>query len=321
MEMRIKSKLFALLCTCVFIQVHLICIFVFAQENQQYQVTSLQNSRHYRSRLQQRHQNDFESNTVNNNFQQRRSSRYRSPLQRSDLQAQELISNSSFIPLDGEIANTNKYGRSSDLSNDDQFDESKVHLVSKYNQNPVRSRSFFDNFQFFDSSTQPSSSSLQQRSECPSECSCDERTQIANCTSRGLTKVPSNFPKDIKRIYLQQNNISEVNAFAFKGLKRLQRIDLSHNNIMRLDSQAFAGGMSSLNSLLLYSNKLSLLPANVFDELISLQMLLLNTNSIQCIERNLFSKLTNLNLLSLHDNNIETLTDGTFKTLTNIKTL
>lgn len=156
-------------------------------------------------------------------------------------------------------------------------------------------------------------------SGCPSECHCS--AQIADCSNRNLHKVPIGFPQDIKRIRLERNNITELGAYSFQGLKRLQRIDLSNNNLNRIDPLAFAGGLQSLNSLILYSNKINQLPANVFSELSQLQLLLLNANALQCIHRDLFQPLANLNLLSLFDNNIETLTNGTFDGLKNIRTM
>lgn len=156
---------------------------------------------------------------------------------------------------------------------------------------------------------------------CPIECHCNKVAQIADCSNRKLTRVPNGFPKDIKRIRLERNNISEIGPYAFDGLKRLQRIDLSNNNLLKIDPLAFAGGLQSLNSLILYSNKLSQLPVELFSELSQLQLLLLNANSLQCINKELFQSLTNLNLLSLYDNNIETLSNGTFDGLKNIKTM
>jgi len=156
---------------------------------------------------------------------------------------------------------------------------------------------------------------------CPLECHCNRIAQIADCSNKNLTRIPSSFPKDIKRIRLERNNITEIAPYAFQGLRRLQRIDLSNNNLHRIDSLAFFGGLQSLNSLILYSNKLENLPENVFDELAQLQLLLLNANSLQTIPRNLFRALANLNLLSLYDNNIDTLPSGTFEGLKSIKTM
>lgn len=156
---------------------------------------------------------------------------------------------------------------------------------------------------------------------CPYECHCNKVAQIADCSSRNLTQVPANFPKDIKRIRLERNNITEIGRYAFQGLRRLQRIDISNNNIYNIDPLAFSGGLQSLNSLILYSNKLEHLPANVFSELSQLSLLLLNANSLRNIDRELFQSLASLNLLSLYDNNIATLPSGTFDGLKSIKTM
>lgn len=158
-------------------------------------------------------------------------------------------------------------------------------------------------------------------SGCPIECSCNKVAQIADCSNRNLVKIPTGFPKEIKRIRLERNNITELGPYVFQGLKRLQRIDLSNNNLLKIDPLAFSGGLQSLNSLILYSNKLNQLPVNLFSELNQLQLLLLNANQLQCINKELFQSLSNLNLLSLYDNNIETLANGTFDGLKNIKTM
>lgn len=156
---------------------------------------------------------------------------------------------------------------------------------------------------------------------CPSECTCNKDAQIADCANKNLAQVPKNFPRYVKRIKLERNKITELEAYAFKGLSKLQRIDLSNNAVERIDPLAFSGGLSALNSLILYSNKISNIPKDLFKELSQLQLLLLNANSIECVHKDLFQSLSNLNLLSLYNNDIKTLANGTFVGLKNIKTM
>lgn len=156
---------------------------------------------------------------------------------------------------------------------------------------------------------------------CPAECNCNTISHIADCSDRNLTRVPARFPKDIRRIRLERNNITEIGPYAFQNLKRLQRIDLSNNNLHKIDPMAFSGGLQALTTLILFNNKLEHLPANVFGELNNLQILLLNANSLQIIHKDLFQSLTDLQLLSLYDNNIFSLTSGTFQALKNVKTM
>lgn len=221
-----------------------------------------------------------------------------------------------------------------------QFQPTPAPLLSRYNRQPHPSSSS-NASHYADSAQNYQDTRHQQRLQtsflnardsssdefaedpygCPVECQCNKIAQIADCSNRNLSRVPVSFPKDIKRIRLERNNITDIGPYAFQGLKRLQRIDLSNNNLYKIDALAFSGGLQALNSLILYSNKLEHLPVNVFNELSQLQLLLLNANSLQTIHKDLFHALANLNLLSLYDNNIATLSSGTFDGLRNIKTM
>ncbi|KAJ8393903.1 hypothetical protein AAFF_G00056320 [Aldrovandia affinis] len=96
--------------------------------------------------------------------------------------------------------------------------------------------------------------------------------------------------------------------------------DLSKNQISDIAADAFSG-LRSLTSLVLYGNKIAEIPKGLFDGLVSLQLLLLNANKINCLRVNTFQDLQNLNLLSLYDNKLQTISKGLFAPLRSIKTL
>uniref|UniRef100_A0A8C7ZDZ3 Slit homolog 3 (Drosophila) n=1 Tax=Oryzias sinensis TaxID=183150 RepID=A0A8C7ZDZ3_9TELE len=96
--------------------------------------------------------------------------------------------------------------------------------------------------------------------------------------------------------------------------------DLSKNQISDIAADAF-NGLRSLTSLVLYGNKITELPKGLFDGLVSLQLLLLNANKINCLRVNTFQDLQNLSLLSLYDNKLQTISKGLFTPLRSIKTL
>ncbi|CAG5989155.1 unnamed protein product [Menidia menidia] len=129
---------------------------------------------------------------------------------------------------------------------------------------------------------------------CPPSCSCNNN--IVDCRRKGLTEIPANLPEGIMEIDLSKNQISDIAADAFSGLR-------------------------SLTSLVLYGNTITELPKGLFDGLVSLQLLLLNANKINCLRVNTFQDLQNLNLLSLYDNKLQTISKGLFAPLRSIKTL
>uniref|UniRef100_A0A8C8ES54 Slit homolog 3 (Drosophila) n=1 Tax=Oncorhynchus tshawytscha TaxID=74940 RepID=A0A8C8ES54_ONCTS len=135
---------------------------------------------------------------------------------------------------------------------------------------------------------------IPQASVCPISCTCNNN--IVDCRHKGLTEIPANLPEGIVEIDLSKNQIADIAADAFTGLR-------------------------SLTSLVLYGNKIAEIPKGLFDGLVSLQLLLLNANKINCLRVNTFQDLQNLSLLSLYDNKLQTISKGLFAPLRTIKTL
>uniref|UniRef100_A0A671XXY3 Slit homolog 3 (Drosophila) n=1 Tax=Sparus aurata TaxID=8175 RepID=A0A671XXY3_SPAAU len=146
---------------------------------------------------------------------------------------------------------------------------------------------------------------------CPPSCTCNNN--IVDCRRKGLTEIPANLPEGIVEITALISPLTPPLSLSPPS-------DLSKNQISDIAADAFSG-LRSLTSLVLYGNKITELPKGLFDGLVSLQLLLLNANKINCLRVNTFQDLQNLNLLSLYDNKLQTISKGLFAPLRSIKTL
>ncbi|XP_046349958.2 toll-like receptor 4 [Haliotis rufescens] len=110
---------------------------------------------------------------------------------------------------------------------------------------------------------------------------CLVKNQVANCSARGLTSVPSTLPENITTLLMADNKLVDIAGFAFKKYAHLKHLDLSNNQIKRLNNNSFYG-LTSLQSLQLERNHLNLsrnaYPALCFSGLVSLQRLLIGNN-------------------------------------------
>ena len=77
-----------------------------------------------------------------------------------------------------------------------------------------------------------------------------------------------------------ENNITEIKAFAFKGLRDMLEISVQNNPIKILSSFAFAG-IRNVSSLMLGHNQLSVIEESAFAATEMIQMLILNNNPIK----------------------------------------
>ncbi|XP_075440725.1 reticulon-4 receptor-like 2 [Ascaphus truei] len=177
----------------------------------------------------------------------------------------------------------------------------------------------------------PGSPSL---SPCPSLCTCYPSPPTASCQSHNLSRVPSPLPALARRVFLQNNHISELGPGlfspltsvlwlfsnrisllrpgAFQGLEQLEELDLGNNpSLPPLQPDTFHG-LSSLRSLHLYRCHIHRLPAGLFRGLTSLRYLYLQHNHLTRLPEGLFGDLSNLTQLFLHGNLLQALPAGSF---------
>uniref|UniRef100_A0A914Z2S6 Uncharacterized protein n=1 Tax=Panagrolaimus superbus TaxID=310955 RepID=A0A914Z2S6_9BILA len=129
----------------------------------------------------------------------------------------------------------------------------------------------------------------QQGSYCPIGCICEGT--IVRCSRSGINIFPNPLPLETTELYLNGNNISEIDKTSLNRLTNLVRLDLSNNEFTVIENE-------------------------IFQQLNKLDVLILNFNKIQCLEEYAFSGLNNIRILSLHGNNLSQISHKTFSNLT-----
>ncbi|XP_018421777.1 PREDICTED: reticulon-4 receptor-like 2 [Nanorana parkeri] len=180
-------------------------------------------------------------------------------------------------------------------------------------------------------------------SPCPSLCTCYPSPPTASCQSHNLSRVPSPLPNQARRVFLQNNQISELGPGlfspftsvlwlfsnrisvlrpgTFQGLEHLEELDLGKNPYLPpLQPDTFSG-LNYLLSLHLYQCNIHRLPADLFRGLHSLRYLYLQHNRLTGLPDGLFGDLSNLTQLFLYGNLLQSLPAGTFFGLSSLDRL
>nr|ABB21146.1 variable lymphocyte receptor A [Eptatretus stoutii] len=148
-------------------------------------------------------------------------------------------------------------------------------------------------------------------------CTCNDQTKNVDCSSKGLTAIPSNIPVDTDRLVLNYNKLRELEPTAFHGLNKLTNLDLQWNKLQTLPPGVF-DHLVELDRLDLNFNQLKSLPSGIFDKLTKLTDLRLNDNKLQSLPHGVFDKLTELKDLSLQNNQLRNVPHGAFDSLSSI---
>ncbi len=126
--------------------------------------------------------------------------------------------------------------------------------------------------------------------------------------------------ENLKVLSLANNQIEYLEPDSFKDLKLLQFVDLSHNEITEIDSKLFAEN-KELEMLSLRKNRIKNIQDEAFKSLKNLILLYLGNNAITKINSNIFRENENLKMLSLVDNLIEHVENDAFKSLNKLEEL
>ncbi|XP_076059320.1 slit guidance ligand isoform X2 [Oratosquilla oratoria] len=126
---------------------------------------------------------------------------------------------------------------------------------------------------------------------CPSDCRCEGT--VVRCSRAKLKEIPQGIPAHTTELYLDVNEITEIDAQRISHLKALIRLDLSNNQIAVLQN-------------------------NTFSQLFQLSTLIVSYNKLQCMQRDALAGLRKLRILSLHGNDISRIPDGAFNDLVSI---
>ncbi|XP_070561836.1 vasorin-like [Ptychodera flava] len=156
-------------------------------------------------------------------------------------------------------------------------------------------------------------------SVCPVRCSCNTTIDavIVDCTSQGLTNIPSPLPDNTTHLYLRDNEID-----SFSGLQNYEQIivlDLSWNKIRSIPQSRHRPELS-MEILDLSYNNIRQIEAYCFTGLDNLLLLDLSGNVIDSIDGDTFIHLPSLTELRLHDNKLNIFTKST-NTLLMLETL
>ncbi|XP_071549839.1 uncharacterized protein [Panulirus ornatus] len=151
----------------------------------------------------------------------------------------------------------------------------------------------------------------------------EESLQELNLISNDLRELPVTSlqkMKNIKKLDLAWNHISELNTGAVSPLSTVEYIDLSSNEIRKIKSKSLAG-MPGLLSLSLYMNSISSVTKNAFRENSALETLFLGHNNIMHLDSETFSYTPRMRILDLSCNNIQAIHGGLFCNLPNLQEL
>lgn len=138
----------------------------------------------------------------------------------------------------------------------------------------------------------------------------------------GLTSVPKAcwaLHPDVTQIFLDYNEIDQLEPDSFAGLTNLQVLSLRENKIQILDN-GILSGLKQLKFLDLANNKLTELPNDLWD-LVELIHLDVSNNQLADAQHYEIPKLVNLEVLDFHLNHFPAFPYSSLETLPNLRKL
>ncbi len=122
----------------------------------------------------------------------------------------------------------------------------------------------------------------------------------------------------LEKLYIHDNNLTELYAREFEELESLFLLNVMHNQIQRIQVGSF-DGLVSLRELYIHDNWLLQLESGTFRDLplVGPQLNLMN-NRLRRIDAGSFEGLDAVENLYLHDSNLTELVPGTFTGLYNV---
>jgi Leucine-rich repeat (LRR) protein len=149
------------------------------------------------------------------------------------------------------------------------------------------------------------------------------RLQILFLDKNQIEEIEENsFEKlnNLVELRLESNQIKIIKNEMFFDKTKLEILNLYHNNIESLETIPF-NTLRALKTLRLFSNKITNIKFGNFIHLVNLEELKLDKNEIGSFDANTFIGLEKLLLLDLSANKIKRLVDGVFHGLKNVKQL
>lgn len=159
---------------------------------------------------------------------------------------------------------------------------------------------------------------------CPQNCTCYHdslwNTNVMDCSGQSSMEIPHKIPMDVTEVFLDGNNIRELQNLVFIGRKNMRHLYVNGSNVETIQNKTFAG-LTSLQILHLGSNKLKELRGYEFDQLSNLKELYLQNNLISNIANITFLSLKSLEVLRLDGNRLVDFSIWSFSNNANMRAL
>lgn len=126
--------------------------------------------------------------------------------------------------------------------------------------------------------------------------------------------------RNVEKLDLHENKITNISMYAFRGLRRLKTVDLSYNKLTSLYPYIFEQN-KRLETLDLSGNKIKFYKEFIFIVSPSLDTLILNDNSIGEVYELTFVGVKHLSNLMMDNNVLSQIHQNSFKALTDLQYL
>ncbi|KAM8758164.1 leucine-rich repeat and transmembrane domain-containing protein 1 [Rhynchonycteris naso] len=155
---------------------------------------------------------------------------------------------------------------------------------------------------------------------CPEKCRCHSTSNSVDCSQQGLVEVPPDLPPQTLTLHLQDNQIRQLPAFAFRSVPQLTTLNLCNNSLSNLAPGAFHG-LQHLQVLNLTQNSLNSLEGRLFHSLPQLRELYLSSNNISRLPTSLSEHWENLTIFAIQQNQLQQLSRMLLESMPSVKLL
>lgn len=142
---------------------------------------------------------------------------------------------------------------------------------------------------------------------CPSNCSCynDQtwNTNVVDCSGQNSEEIPKGIPMDATEVYLDGNDLRELQNHVFIGRKNMRVLYVNNSGIETIQNRTF-NGLNALQILHLEDNRIYELKGFEFEHLAHLKELYLQNNVISYISNVTLTPLKSLEILRLDGNKL-----------------
>ncbi|XP_022342396.2 uncharacterized protein LOC111136087 [Crassostrea virginica] len=140
-------------------------------------------------------------------------------------------------------------------------------------------------------------------SNCPAKCFCNKALTSVNCEGKKLQSFPQDLPKSVEKLYLQHNEIANLDQNSVCDYPQLQELYLQNNKLSMLKTLTFSGAcLPSLKIIRLDNNHIASLEENALFNLTNLNMTYFTNNYITYFHPKSFNGCSKMTFLHLGQN-------------------